>query len=79
MSFNLRYSCLWIHRYTGLAMAAFLIIAGITGTRIGVSMRSWMMSSIINWLKLMSKQTLQLPIATLHDRVIKCISAAYFF
>ncbi|MGB5877541.1 MAG: PepSY-associated TM helix domain-containing protein, partial [Psychrobacter nivimaris] len=32
MSFNFRYSCLWIHRYTGLAMAAFLIITGITGT-----------------------------------------------
>ena len=31
-SFNLRKTCLWIHRYTGLAMAGFLIIASITGT-----------------------------------------------
>lgn len=30
--FNLRQTCLWIHRYTGLAMAAFLMVAGITGT-----------------------------------------------
>ncbi len=32
ISFNPRQACLWLHRYTGLAMAAFLIITGITGT-----------------------------------------------
>ena len=31
-SFNLRKTSLWIHRYTGLAIAGFLIIASITGT-----------------------------------------------
>ena len=29
---NLRRICLWIHRYTGLVMAGFLIMAGITGS-----------------------------------------------
>lgn len=32
ISFTPRKTCLWIHRYTGLLMAVFLIVAGITGT-----------------------------------------------
>ncbi|MGO2277208.1 MULTISPECIES: PepSY-associated TM helix domain-containing protein [unclassified Psychrobacter] len=69
MSFNLRYSCLWIHRYTGLAMAAFLIIAGITGTLLAFHEE---LDDVFNH-KLAQvdvQETPQLPIATLHDRVI---------
>lgn len=69
MSFNLRLSCLWIHRYTGLAMAAFLIIASITGTLLAFHDE---LDDVFNH-KLAQvdvQETPQLPIATLHDRVI---------
>lgn len=69
MSFNLRYSCLWIHRYTGLAMAAFLIITGITGTLLAFHDE---LDDIFNHkLAQVEKQNaLHLPIAELHDKVI---------
>jgi len=69
MSFNLRLSCLWIHRYTGLAMAAFLIIASITGALLAFHDE---LDDVFNH-KLAQvdvQETPQLPIATLHDRVI---------
>ncbi|MEZ7519087.1 PepSY-associated TM helix domain-containing protein [Psychrobacter sp. NPDC078370] len=69
MSFNFRYSCLWIHRYTGLAMAAFLIITGITGTLLAFHDE---LDDIFNHkLAQVEKQNAShLPIAELHDKVI---------
>ncbi|MGP9666930.1 MULTISPECIES: PepSY-associated TM helix domain-containing protein, partial [unclassified Psychrobacter] len=68
MSFNIRYSCLWIHRYTGLAMAAFLIIAGITGTLLAFHEE---LDDVFNHelAQVDVQETPQLPIATLHDKV----------
>ena len=69
MSFNFRYSCLWIHRYTGLAMAAFLIITGITGTLLAFHDE---LDDIFNHkLAQVEKQNAShLPIAELHNKVI---------
>ncbi|MCG3858469.1 PepSY-associated TM helix domain-containing protein [Psychrobacter sp. Ps2] len=69
MSFNLRYSCLWLHRYTGLAMAAFLIITGITGTLLAFHDE---LDDIFNHkLAQVEKQNAShLPIAELHNKVI---------
>nr|WP_201548188.1 PepSY-associated TM helix domain-containing protein [Psychrobacter sp. Pi2-1] len=69
MSFNFRYSCLWIHRYTGLAMAAFLIITGITGTLLAFHDE---LDDVFNHkLAQVEKQNAShLPIAELHDKVI---------
>ncbi|WP_352310345.1 PepSY-associated TM helix domain-containing protein [Psychrobacter sp. W2-37-MNA-CIBAN-0211] len=69
ISLNPRQACLWIHRYTGLAMAAFLIIASITGTLLAFHDE---LDDVFNH-KLAQvdvQETPQLPIATLHDRVI---------
>ena len=69
MSFNPRQACLWIHRYTGLAMAAFLIMASITGALLAFHHE---LDDVFNH-KLAQvdvQETPQLPIATLHDRVI---------
>ena len=69
MSFNFRYSCLWIHRYTGLAMAVFLIITGITGTLLAFHDE---LDDVFNHkLAQVEKQNAShLPIAELHDKVI---------
>ncbi|PYE38928.1 putative iron-regulated membrane protein [Psychrobacter fozii] len=69
MSFNLRFSCLWIHRYTGLAMAAFLIIAGITGTLLAFHEE---LDDVFNHelAQVDVQDTPHLPIAVLHDRVL---------
>lgn len=69
MSFNLRLSCLWIHRYTGLAMAAFLIIAGITGTLLAFHDE---LDDVFNHelAQVDVQDTPHLPIAVLHDRVL---------
>ncbi|MGB6925863.1 PepSY-associated TM helix domain-containing protein [Psychrobacter sp.] len=69
MSFNFRYSCLWLHRYTGLFMAAFLIITGITGTLLAFHDE---LDDIFNHkLAQVEKQNAShLPIAELHDKVI---------
>jgi len=69
ISFNPRQACLWLHRYTGLAMAAFLTITGITGTLLAFHDE---LDDIFNHkLAQVEKQNAsQLPIAELHDKVI---------
>ncbi len=69
ISFNLHQACLWLHRYTGLAMAAFLIITGITGTLLAFHDE---LDDIFNHkLAQVEKQNAShLPIAELHDKVI---------
>ncbi|CAN6961299.1 MULTISPECIES: PepSY domain-containing protein [Psychrobacter] len=69
ISFNPRQACLWLHRYTGLAMAAFLIITGITGTLLAFHDE---LDDIFNHkLAQVEKQNAShLPIAELHDKVI---------
>ncbi|WP_201544814.1 PepSY-associated TM helix domain-containing protein [Psychrobacter immobilis] len=68
-SFNLRRICLWIHRYTGLMMAGFLIMAGITGTLL--AFHNELDDMFNHKLAHIDKQSMpQLPIATLHDKVI---------
>ncbi len=68
-SFNLRKTSLWIHRYTGLAMAGFLIIASITGTLLAFHDE---LDGVFNQrLAYVDElQTPQLSIASLHDKVI---------
>jgi len=69
MSFNFRYSCLWIHRYTGLAMAVFLIITGITGTLL--TFHDKLDDIFKHKLTQVEKQNAShLPIAELTDKVI---------
>ena len=69
ISFNPRQTCLWIHRYTGLMMAAFLIMAGITGALLAFHDE---LDDIFNQrLAVVEKtQTAPLSIDTLHDKVI---------
>lgn len=69
ISIKIRQTCLWIHRYTGLAMAGFLIIAGITGALLAFHDE---LDAIFNQrLAYVDNQTTpQLPIASLHDKVI---------
>ena len=69
ISFNPRQACLWLHRYTGLAMAAFLIITGITGTLLAFHDE---LDDVFNHkLAQVEKQNAShLPIAELHDKVI---------
>jgi uncharacterized iron-regulated membrane protein len=69
ISFNPRQACLWLHRYTGLAMAAFLIIAGITGTLLAFHDE---LDDVFNHkLAQVEKQNAShLPIAELHDKVV---------
>ena len=69
MSFSIRQTCLWIHRYTGLVMVAFLIIAGSTGALLAFYDE---LDDLFNYQ--LAYSTVQsnepLPIATLHDNVI---------
>ncbi|WP_372842968.1 PepSY-associated TM helix domain-containing protein [Psychrobacter sp.] len=68
-AFNPRHACLWIHRYTGLAMAGFLVVAGITGTLLAFHHE---LDEVFNH-KLAyidNQDTSQLPVAVLHDAVI---------
>ena len=69
ISFNPRQICLWIHRYTGLAIAGFLIIAAITGSLLAFHDE---LDDIFNQrLAVVEKmQTPPLSIATLHGKVI---------
>jgi len=69
ISLNPRQACLWLHRYTGLAMAAFLIITGITGTLLAFHDE---LDDVFNHkLAQVEKQNAShLPIAELHDKVI---------
>jgi len=69
IAFNPRQACLWIHRYTGLAMAAFLIIASLTGALLAFHHE---LDDVFNH-KLASievQSTPMLSIAELHDTVI---------
>lgn len=69
IAFNPRQACLWIHRYTGLAMAAFLIIASLTGALLAFHHE---LDDVFNH-KLASievQSTPMLSIAELHDIVI---------
>lgn len=77
MSFSIRQTCLWIHRYTGLVMVAFLIIAGSTGALLAfyeelddVFNHQLAYSAVQNNLQQSPQKLAQLPIATLHDKVI---------
>ena len=66
---TLRQTCLWIHRYTGLAMAAFLIITGVTGTLLAFhSELDDMFNHELSHIK--AQQTPPLSIAALHDKVV---------
>ncbi|OXL27039.1 PepSY domain-containing protein [Psychrobacter sp. DAB_AL32B] len=68
-SIHPRRICLWIHRYTGLVMAAFLIMAGITGALLAFHDE---LDDVFNQRLAYVKpaQTPVLSIATLHDKVI---------
>ena len=69
LSFNVRQTCLWIHRYTGLAMAAFLIITGVTGMLLAFhSELDDMFNHELTHIE--AQQTPPLSIAALHDKVI---------
>ena len=69
-SFNLRRICLWIHRYTGLVMAGFLIMAGFTGALL--AFHDELDATFNHKLAHIDKQnTPPLPIAVLHNKVIK--------
>ena len=76
-SLNPRQVCLWIHRYTGLAMAAFLIIASITGTLLAFHHE---LDDVFNR-KLVSIDAQKSPllsIAELHDKVVANYPAQKF-
>ncbi|GAF61447.1 LOW QUALITY PROTEIN: uncharacterized iron-regulated membrane protein [Psychrobacter sp. JCM 18903] len=74
---TLRQSCLWIHRYTGLAMAAFLIIAGITGTLLAFHDE---LDDVFNHklANIEAQHKPPLPSASLHDAVISAIHSINF-
>ena len=66
---NMRRICLWIHRYTGLVMAGFLIMAGITGSLLAFHKE---LDDMFNYklAQIERQDAPQLPIATLHDKVV---------
>ncbi|WP_296243515.1 MULTISPECIES: PepSY-associated TM helix domain-containing protein [unclassified Psychrobacter] len=66
---NMRRICLWIHRYTGLVMAGFLIIAGLTGSLLAFHDE---LDDVFNHqlVQIERQDTPQLPIAGLHDKVV---------
>ncbi|MFC6381618.1 PepSY-associated TM helix domain-containing protein [Psychrobacter glacincola] len=67
-SFNPRQTCLWIHRYTGLVMAAFLFMAGMTGALLAFHDE---LDALFNQRLVVVEQaqTPPLSIATLHEKV----------
>ena len=69
---NMRRICLLIHRYTGLVMAGFLIIAGFTGSLLAFHDE---LDNVFNHqlAQIKRQDAPQLPIVTLHDKV----AAAY--
>ncbi|MDN3453304.1 PepSY-associated TM helix domain-containing protein [Psychrobacter sp. APC 3350] len=69
ISFKPRQACLWIHRYTGLAMAAFLIVASITGILLAFHHE---LDDIFNrkLANIEAQSTPLLSIAELHNKVI---------
>ena len=70
MAIKIRQACLWVHRYSGLVMATFLFMAGITGALLAFHQE---LDDVFNH-KLAYvdvEPRPQLPIATLHDKVIE--------
>lgn len=73
MLFQPRKACLWVHRYTGLVMAVFLIIAGSTGSLLAFYDE---LDAVFNQrlayidVQQSTQKRAQLPIASLHDNVI---------
>ncbi|MGE6794292.1 PepSY-associated TM helix domain-containing protein [Psychrobacter okhotskensis] len=70
ISFNPRQACLWIHRYTGLVMAGFLLLAGLTGALLAFHHE---LDDLFNH-KLARVEAQNTPIqsvAALHDSVIR--------
>ena len=67
-SINPRQTCLWIHRYTGLVMAAFLFMAGMTGALLAFHDE---LDALFNQRLAVVEQaqTPPLSIATLHEKV----------
>ena len=74
---NMRRICLWIHRYTGLVMAGFLIIAGFTGSLLAFHDE---LDNVFNHqlAQIERQDAPQLPIATLHDKVSPPIQSTIF-
>ena len=70
MSVKIRQVCFWIHRYSGLTMALFLFIAGITGALLAFheELDDWFNHKLV-YVEIENRP--QLPISTLHDKVIK--------
>ena len=69
ISIKLRQTCLWIHRYTGLLIAAFLIMAGLTGALLAFHDE---LDDVFNQqlVSIENQNSAPLAIATLHDKVI---------
>lgn len=69
MVFNPRQTCLWIHRYSGLVIAVFLIITSITGALLAFYNE---LDDVFNHKLAYSEvqNEAQLPISVLHDKVI---------
>ena len=69
IAFTPRQVCLWIHRYTGLAMAGFLLLAGITGALLAFHHE---LDDVFNQrlARVEAQNTPMLSIASLHDSVI---------
>ena len=70
MSVKIRQVCFWIHRYSGLTMALFLFIAGITGALLAFheELDDWFNHKLV-YVEIENRP--QLPISTLHDKVVK--------
>ena len=70
ITFNPRQACLWIHRYTGLVVAGFLLLAGLTGALLAFHHE---LDDLFNH-KLARVEAQNTPIqsvAALHDSVIR--------
>ncbi len=65
-----RQTCLWIHRYTGLLIVVFLIIAGLTGSLLAFheQLDDWFNRDLAY---IQASEKPQIAIATLHDEVIE--------
>lgn len=69
MRLSIRSLCLWVHRYTGLLMAGFLIVASLTGTLL--VFYSELDDRFNHKLAYIDTQNIpQLPITILHDHVV---------
>ena len=74
-AFQPRQLCLWIHRYTGLVMAGFLLLAGLTGALLAFHHE---LDDLFNHkLARVEAQNMPIqPVAALHDRSTNvCLSS----